>query len=454
MRLILLFSLLSSFCNAQITGYGVDSKIDTVPNVIYYNFYNGVQMIKIDHVAVWNRKMKVSFSTYDHTMSSLWQPDLDYPINEYIFRDINGKIIRQVNTRRTYNSREFRIVDTSRTVFHSDIAKDNSGSFFTKEYLNPYLSSTAMGHYRPDLAELKGNYYPVYTSDYDYRISRKLGVIILNKMAVKQGLMDSLGNIVLDTIYDGIGYDGKNYIVNNGGKVGLFNHELEQTVGFKYRYIQNIRSNQYVIVNGSNLYGLINDKDETLSPCKYERISRFYNNTYKVKLNSFEGLLDSIGNELIKPNEFKSLYSFDKKTGLITARNKKGYHQVNFNGKKILSPKDYDEFHHWSEGLVNVRKGDTWYYIDTLGNKVLELDYKYCHGFYEGISRVGIQTDSLNNNVIKYGFINKKGELIIPVIYTWASVFKNGKVAVSFGDKKFFIDKNGNRVKGEVTRLD
>ena len=52
----------------------------------------------------------------------------------------------------------------------------------------------------------------------------------------------------------------------------------------------------------------------------------------------------------------------------------------------------------------------------------------------------------------KYGFINKTGEVVIPIIYdfniyTLAIGFMNGMTTkVKLNGEEFWIDKNGNRI--------
>ncbi|MDR2009992.1 MAG: WG repeat-containing protein [Bacteroidales bacterium] len=45
----------------------------------------------------------------------------------------------------------------------------------------------------------------------------------------------------------------------------------------------------------------------------------------------------------------------------------------------------------------------------------------------------------------KYGFIDKTGKEIIPLVYDEARYFnKDGKAKVKLNDETFFIDENGN----------
>src|SRR5690606_4640992 len=51
---------------------------------------------------------------------------------------------------------------------------------------------------------------------------------------------------------------------------------------------------------------------------------------------------------------------------------------------------------------------------------------------------------AIKNN--KYGFINKKGKVIVPLIYDDAFPFYNGYASVKKGKKWFYIDKKGKEI--------
>jgi hypothetical protein len=46
-----------------------------------------------------------------------------------------------------------------------------------------------------------------------------------------------------------------------------------------------------------------------------------------------------------------------------------------------------------------------------------------------------------------YGFVNKNGKEIIPLIYDAAEEFKAGKAKVKKGNEEFYIDKTGKRIR-------
>lgn len=71
-------------------------------------------------------------------------------------------------------------------------------------------------------------------------------------------------------------------------------------------------------------------------------------------------------------------------------------------------------------------------------SRITGFVYDDCEIFYQGVARVVKKR--------KYGFVNKKGKLVIPCVYEYAHEFGDLYTAVKKDDKYFFIDKNNNRV--------
>lgn len=102
------------------------------------------------------------------------------------------------------------------------------------------------------------------------------------------------------------------------------------------------------------------------------------------------------------------------------------------------------------EGVVEFLHG----YIDYDGNEVIPCtmsgssllsNYSFCEGlapFDEAeIDKFGRR----NNSSARWGFINKKGEVVIPAMYKSADCFKDGLARVSTNDGRIlYIDKNNN----------
>jgi hypothetical protein len=72
----------------------------------------------------------------------------------------------------------------------------------------------------------------------------------------------------------------------------------------------------------------------------------------------------------------------------------------------------------FSEGLAVVKINNKLGYVDKKGNVIIPIEYSEAYDFKMGIARV--YKDG------KYGFINPRGETIIPFIFSDADCFNNG----------------------------
>ena len=63
----------------------------------------------------------------------------------------------------------------------------------------------------------------------------------------------------------------------------------------------------------------------------------------------------------------------------------------------------------------------------------------------EGMAVVAVDTKFMEAGGV-YGFVDKNGKEVIPLIYDHAEEFKDGKAGVKKDGKEFFIDKTGKPV--------
>lgn len=117
---------------------------------------------------------------------------------------------------------------------------------------------------------------------------------------------------------------------------------------------------------------------------------------------------------------------------------------LDFNGK-ILITGVYDGFTDMGNGYIAAKNYNKNTYrinfrIYNLNTQnFLPNEYSNVEKFSEGMAAVQIDG--------KYGYINEKGEMVIPAIYEYANVFKMGEANVKKGSKYFYIDKTGQAVK-------
>lgn len=114
----------------------------------------------------------------------------------------------------------------------------------------------------------------------------------------------------------------------------------------------------------------------------------------------------------------------------------------------------YDYIDKCCDGFIRVKNGTPpkqlkCGYLDENFNEVIPLIYTGIKRFSEGLAAV--KTGNWANG--KWGFINKKGELVIPCLFDKTFPFSDGYAKVVLNGKWCFIDKEGNE-KVELSQYD
>ena len=102
---------------------------------------------------------------------------------------------------------------------------------------------------------------------------------------------------------------------------------------------------------------------------------------------------------------------------------------------EFVIPLTFDSFWTFQKGLTQVELNGKYGFINKKGKIIIppKFDWYAWDGFKGGLASVFLNR--------KYGFINKKGELVIPFKFTRAFSFSEGLAIVSLGE--FFNRKWG-----------
>lgn len=132
------------------------------------------------------------------------------------------------------------------------------------------------------------------------------------------------------------------------------------------------------------------------------------------------------------------------------------YGYIDNTGKVVIKPQ-FSWAREFSDGLAQViiRKDGTshYYYIDKTDKIVIDFNIKHTHtfDFVEGMAI--IETSYIENHKLHhiYGFMNRKGEIVIKPQFARVANFSEGLARVSTSRlrsefKHIYIDKNGNKV--------
>ena len=191
------------------------------------------------------------------------------------------------------------------------------------------------------------------------------------------------------------------------------------------------------IVDKNQKIGYMNGVGQVVIPCIYSRATDFSDGFARVSKAGQEYFIDTTGHKVFDCDPDMQYGNFHNGLAYIADKNNK-YGYVDKSGQVII-PCVYDYALDFSDGLVHVWQGEQEYFIDTTGQKVFDCvpDLKYSY-FRDGLARVE------NKENEKYGYIDKKGHLVIDCVYTDASHFGDGMAIVIRDQHKFAMDKQEN----------
>lgn len=227
------------------------------------------------------------------------------------------------------------------------------------------------------------------------------------------------------------------------GLYGYKNHAGEVVIQPKYVDAYPFSDGLGRVALKKNKYFYINSSDKkVVSAEKYHDAGDFHNGLAWVGF-LFEdrsimqyGYINKKGKRVIKIS-FTSPGDF---IGEVALAYKKDLYFINKAGK-IVSEALYDRTS-YHDRIVRLKKknGDNrYYYFDVNGNNITPTGFEKGYVFSEGMAAV--------SNDGKWGFINTKGDIVIPLKYESVEAsFNEGLAMVDDENRRLFIDKSGNQV--------
>lgn len=194
---------------------------------------------------------------------------------------------------------------------------------------------------------------------------------------------------------------------------------IDSTITAKYYSIDDFSEDLAVVCKKKtkgwgNLYGFINTKGEEVIPCTYESADEFQEGTAIVRIE--------------QNDEYKSVL-IDTKGEMISGK----YDGIHFNANGYA--------------FAGTEKGNkvTWTLLNNKGEELCTLP-----AYHEPTGIVSEGLAAVANMQLKdelEGYINLKGEVVIPCKYTVTYAFKDGKAWVEVeDDDEYYINKKGERI--------
>lgn len=242
--------------------------------------------------------------------------------------------------------------------------------------------------------------------------------------------------------YDGsYGFSEGYAIVEKGGKYGFIDTTGKEIVPCIYDYANDFSDGMAAVIKGDK-YGYIDTKGNVIIPITLEDLdemnnaSAFQEGFAQIEKNGKIGFIDKSGNEVI-PCQYDFASGFSEGLAVVCMGEKYGYIDTKGN---IVIPCEYENANDFVEGLAPVKKDGKFLAIDKYGKVIFTFSDDNLSRFSEGLVRFSKNED---DNYLS-GFIDTKGNEVIPCVYSCWNEFSEGLVAVSKDGMYGYVDKNGN----------
>ncbi len=234
------------------------------------------------------------------------------------------------------------------------------------------------------------------------------------------------GSLAKICFYDGNGNLCEGYLTKNG----------EELLTNKYDHVSFKGENNHYVVQCGEYYGSINGCGKEIVKCKYFYLDEFSEDLCGfMSLNKKRGYIDTLGNVII-PAIYSSVSHFHE--GLAIVSDDIHDYIINPQGQKIaiFPRKTFSFLSCFFESKAVIIKNGKYGYINTKGNIIIPCKFDYASSFINGMAKVKMNK--------KYGLINDKGFLICPCIFEEIYPTEDSFAWVEKDQMYGAIDKNGN----------
>ena len=198
--------------------------------------------------------------------------------------------------------------------------------------------------------------------------------------------------------------------------------------------IENYKLPKLVVCKKEDKYTLVDKTGIIKFEYLYDFIEpKFEEGFIKVWKNKKYGFVNDIG-QVIVPPLYDGAWGF--REGIATVEQSRKWGCINKKGE-IVIPFLSETAIHFYDGKARIKQNDKFGMIDSLGKVIVAPEYwNVAIKFEENMLAV---CDGR-----KYGFVNTKGDLVIPIVYDGWQSFSEGLAGVLKGEKWGFVNKDGS----------
>ena len=241
----------------------------------------------------------------------------------------------------------------------------------------------------------------------------------------------------------------------------------------KYRFVDKFHGNYCKVYLDYNQCGLIDRNGNEIIPCLYTDVNYPTDGMILVQQDSLYGFFDTSGRQRV-PFVYRAASTYSEGTAVVAIDVDStfvGYGFIDHDGNIVIPP-TFEYALPYSEGFAVVKNYDRYGMIDRTGREVFPIKFEILTPVFEGLFFAGDDDGlALYNSKFrqltkpiytslegktedrilvsrngKFGFLDEKGNEIIPCQYDQAGLFKEGRTYVSINNKWGIIDRQGRTI--------
>ena len=334
----------------------------------------------------------------------------------------------QENKRVVFRDKNYYILDENR----KEILR------FPEEYTEVRL-------YKENIIVKKDKYYglldlhgqEIFPIEYDSILHIRDDIFMLerNKKVALRDMKKFLTDFEYDKILDA--NEGL-FLALKDEKLGILGEKGQEIFFTDYSYLSKFQEERAVIKIGDRKYSYVDKNGKKVGDREYDYVSAYNNGVAVVGKDGKKGIIDKEDNIVI-PLEYDSLEIFSESIFVGEKDGKLIF--VDRSNKIIELEESVEQVGKIKEGVAPIRVKDRYGFIDEKARIVIPIIYEEVGEFENGVA---IAKDSKTG---KYGVINKENKFVIPPKY----LYFTGRIAEYFvvGDetgKEKIINLNGEEL--------
>ncbi len=273
----------------------------------------------------------------------------------------------------------------------------------------------------------------------------------------KWGVIDNSGKPLIPCIYDSIRITGTGFAIVGKGRTvrpgpgsidgvwGIFDLNTgQQVLPVMYANIMPINDSLTFSVFSGSKAGLVNSSGDFVAPLQYDNIlSSDDGKLFTVIQANEAGVIDSTGKIVVPLGKYTYISEFKAGAALAQLPKKTGetygkYGVINSEGQQVV-PFEYGDGLVYPNGLIRMRLGSQTIITDKNGTVI------FSGGKFDYICAVSGNLVFVERGG-KVGAVDITGKEIVPFIYSGVREAKNGLTIVTAGDECAVINQNGKVV--------